>query len=267
MISAVIVTFNSKRFIGACLQSIFNQGYRVPEVIVVDNSSKDGTVDLIKTEYPQVILIRNNANLGASKARNQGIEASSGNWVLIMDCDVILDCKSISNIVEEIKSVDQDTGMLQPKVYYSSGEKICTCGVRLTWSRRFHDIARGRLDRGQFDKSGKIFGASSACALYSRKMLEETREKTGYFDERFFFMVEDMDLAWRAQRKGWNARYCPQIICYHSGNSSVSDKRFRQYLCFRNRYYSILKNEGLISYLKKIIPLVFYDIPDRKSVV
>ncbi|MBU1853441.1 MAG: hypothetical protein KJ957_05310 [Candidatus Omnitrophica bacterium] len=92
-------------------------------------------------------------------------------------------------------------------------------------------------------------------------MLEEIRESTGYFDERFFFLVEDVDLAWRAQRKSWKARFYPGAVCYHYGNSSGLDKKFRQYLSFRNRHYSIIKNEGLKNYFKKFFPLLFYDIP------
>lgn len=74
-------------------------------------------------------------------------------------------------------------------------------------------------------------------------MLEELKEKTGYFDERFFFLVEDVDLAWRARRAGWKTLFFPQMACFHTGNSSGMDKKFRQYLCFRNRRWMIAKNE------------------------
>lgn len=92
-------------------------------------------------------------------------------------------------------------------------------------------------------------------------MLQELKEETGYFDERFFFLVEDVDLAWRAQKRGWEGIYCPEAICYHTGNSSGFDIKVRQYFSFRNRYYAILKNEGLINYSIKFFPLLSYDIP------
>lgn len=100
-----------------------------------------------------------------------------------------------------------------------------------------------------------------AAALYKRKMLEEIKEDNGYFDERFFFLVEDVDLAWRAQRRGWKTIFCPEAVCYHFGNSSGYDKKIRQYLCFRNRLLLISKNERIFGKIK-LIPLFFiYDLP------
>jgi len=81
-------------------------------------------------------------------------------------------------------------------------------------------------------------------------MLWELKEETGYFDERFFFLVEDVDLAWRAQKKGWKALFYPKGVCYHSGNSSRTNGKLRQYFCFRNRYLMILKNETVTGILR-----------------
>ena len=102
-ISTVIITFNSEKFIKSCLDSIFTQDYRDFEVIVVDNGSKDGTVDFIKENYPQVTLIENKENLGTCKVRNQGIEIAKGEWILTLDCDVTLEKNFISQILEAIK--------------------------------------------------------------------------------------------------------------------------------------------------------------------
>ena len=138
---------------------------------------------------------------------------------------------------------------------------IYSCGITLTFLRRFHDIGRGRKDSQDFSKPKNIFGACSACALYNRKMLNELKEESGYFDSRFFFLVEDLDLAWRAQKRKWKVLFCPQAVSYHKGESSRFPKKMRQYFCFRNRYYSIIKNEGFIFYIIKIIPLIVYDLP------
>ena len=90
MLSVIVLTFNSIKFIKPCLDSVFSQGYKDFEVIIVDNGSSDGTGGFIKDNYPQVALIENNENLGAAKARNQGIERARGDWVLTLDCDVVL---------------------------------------------------------------------------------------------------------------------------------------------------------------------------------
>jgi len=260
-LSVIILTYNSIKFIKSCLNSVFIQDYQDFEAIVVDNGSIDHTLSLIREDYPIVRLIENKMNFGAAKARNQGIEAAKGDWVLTLDSDVVLEKGFLEGMIKFAKASEESVGMFQPKIMQVDKKKIYSCGIYLSKSRRFYDIGSGRFDNGKFDKTGYIFGPCSAAALYKRQMLEEIKENTGYFDERFFFLVEDVDLAWRAQRKRWKAKFYPQAICYHHGNSSNIDKKIRQYFCFRNRYYSIAKNEGLINYFKKFFLLLSYDFP------
>lgn len=261
MISVIVITFNSEKFIRACLDSVFRQDYPEFKVIVVDNSSQDNTRDIIKRSYPQVVLIENKENLGACCARNQGIEASGGDWVLALDCDVTLENNFLSKAINIIDNLPSNTGILQPKILNSDNRTIYSCGLYLSWTRRFYDIGRNKIDHGQYDSLKHIFAASSACAFYRRQMLEDTKEDSGYFDQRFFFLVEDLDLAWRARNKGWNVSLSTDLKSYHAGASCGFNNKIRQFFCFRNRYYSIVKNDGIIKYLLKLLPLALYDIP------
>lgn len=258
-ISIIILTFNSIKYIKLCLDSIFVQGYQDLEVIVVDNGSYDGTVDYIRNNFPQVILIENEQNLGAAKARNQGIEVSRGEWILSLDCDVILEKNFLRKTMGFVKESVDSVGMFQPKILRMDKKTVYSCGIYLSKLKRFYDIGKGKLDNGQFNASQYIFGACSAAAFYKRQMLEDIKEDSGYFDERFFFLVEDVDLSWRAQKRSWKTMYSPEAICYHSGNSSDYNKKFRQYLCFRNRYYSIIKNENLKEMSINFFLLFAYD--------
>jgi len=260
-ISIVILTHNSIEFIKACLDSVFAQDDQGFEVIVVDNGSKDATVDLIKKNYTRVVLIENKENLGSCRARNQGIEISKGEWILTLDCDIILAKDFISQLIIKTETLPSDIGLIQSKILKVDRKTIYSTGIFLSSIRRFYDIGKGKSDNGQFNASKYIFGVCSAAALYRRQMFEEVKEDAGYFDERFFFLVEDVDLSWRAQRKGWRAIFYPNAICYHFGNSSRLPQYMRQYLCFRNRYYSIKKNEGMINYMLKVFPVLIYDLP------
>lgn len=260
-ISIVIPTYNSLRFLRQCLDSISKQDYHNFEVIVVDNGSLDSTADLIKEEYPRTILIENKKNLGACAARNQGIEASFGEWVLVLDSDVVLEENFLSGFLKIHSSLALDIGLLQAKILKPDQKTIYSAGISLSAFRRFYDIGQGKPDNQEFANAGYVFGACSAAAFLRKAMLLEIKEPSGYFDERFFFLVEDVDLAWRAQTRGWKAIFSPALVCYHSGNSSGYNREKRQYLCFRNRYYSIKKNEGIKNYIKKIFPLLFYDFP------
>jgi len=260
-VSIIILTFNSSRFIKLCLDSVFSQNYQDFEVILVDNGSKDGTVNFIKENHPLVKLIENRENLGACKARNQAIEIAEGNRILTLDCDIILEKNFLNKIMGFAEKCEGSVGMIQPKILKEDKKTIYSCGIYLSKLKRFYDIGKGVLDNGQFNTSKYIFGTCSAAALYKREMLKDIVENTGYFDERFFFLVEDVDLSWRAQKKGWEALFYPEAACYHFGNSSGYDKKIRQYLCFRNRYFTILKNEKSIFLPKLAYFLLIYDIP------
>jgi GT2 family glycosyltransferase len=257
-ISVIIVTCNSSRFINSCLSSLSVQDYRDFEVIVVDNGSSDGTVSFIREDYPAVILILNKTNQGAAKARNQGIDIAKGEWMLTLDCDIVLERGFLLNMEKAAKEAALDVGTIQPKILQSDHKTIYSTGIFLSRLRRFHDIGKGKKDVGQFDKLKYLFGACSAAAFYNRDMLREVKDETGYFDERFFFLFEDVDLSWRMQKRGWRAVFSPEAVCYHDGNSSATPGKTRQYLCLRNRYLTLLKNDSIWKY---IFLFILYDIP------
>jgi len=261
MLSIIVVTFNSAKYIKPCLDSLFNQGYEGLEVIVVDNGSTDQTLDFIKEDYPKVSLIVNKKNLGACQAKNQGIEIASGEWVLTLDCDVILADGFIRKIMEFATNSTAALGTIQPKILTADKKEISSCGIRLSWLSRFHDIGKGLADRQRSNVSLPVFGACCAAALYRRKMLEDVKDRHGYFDQRFFFLFEDADLSWRAQKRGWLCMYYPELRCFHGGNSSATDKKTRQILSFRNRQLTIFKNQNLILILLMLPLYLIYDLP------
>lgn len=259
-ISIIIPTLNSERFIRPCLDSLFAQDNNDLEVIVADNGSVDKTVAIIEKDYPQAALIKNEENLGAAKARNQAIDISAAEWILALDCDTVLERGFLREMTGIMEAADSSIGMFQPKILGYDKKTIYSCGIYLSRFMRFHDIGRGRKDAGRFDRAGYIFGACSAAAGYKRAMLDDVKGKTGYFDEKLFFLAEDVDLAWRAQKKGWKTAFCPKALCYHCGNSSNISRPMRQYLCFRNRYLLMLKNNkpGI---RRDLFVILLYDLP------
>lgn len=258
-VSIIILTYNSMAFIKPCLNSVFNQDYRDFEVIVVDNGSSDDVVDFIRKNYSQVILIENKENLGTAKARNRGIEVAKGRWILTLDCDVILGADFFKKIMNFIKESEGSIGIFQPKILNMDKKTIYSCGIYLSRLRRFYDIGKAKLDNGQLNISKYIFGACSAAGLYKKDMLEEIKEDTGYFDEKFFFLAEDVDLALRAQARGWKAMFYPQVACYHAGDSSRTPKKLRQYFSWRNR--ELLLRKCRLNIFQRFIICICYDFP------
>ena len=243
-LSIVIVTYNSEACIKACLDALGSQRPQGVEVIVVDNASVDGTRELIGRHGFDIVLVKNSCNRGASAARNQGIAISRGEWILTLDSDVVLRKDFVSGFLAVQKELPGSIGMIQPNILDSRGDRVYSQGIFLSSLRRFFDVNQGV--RVGLERSGqrRILGPCSASAFYRRSMLEQLKEATGYFDERFFFLVEDVDLAWRARHRGWDVRFCPELVCYHSGNGSRTDRALRQYLCCRNRHLMIAKNES-----------------------
>lgn len=259
LLSIVILTLNSRMFIKNCLDSILIQEQRDFEVIIVDNGSQDGTAALVKKDYPFALMIENEKNLGAAKARNQGIEIAKGEWVVTLDCDVILERNFLHEASRLMKSISYPIGMLQPKILNSDGRRVFSAGIKVSPLIRFYDIGKGNLDGSRFNIQKYVFGSCSAAALYRKDMLVDIKDEWGYFDERLFFLFEDVDLSWRAQDKGWDALFSPSLLCYHHGNSSRVEKNLRQYLCWRNRKLIIGKRKH--GRLKLFIIRLCYDFP------
>ena len=260
-ISIIIPTYNSVDFIRPCLNSIFSQQGADLEVILIDNASRDNTVALVKENYPKIRIIINKVNLGASKARNQGLAASSAEWILALDCDVVLGENFLKKALGAIETLSLEVGSIQPKILSIEQNKIYSAGIGVSWLKRFHDIGRGEFNLKRFDVSGCIFGACCAAAFYRRRMLDQIKDNYGYFDERFFFLFEDVDLSWRAQKKGWVCLYLPEIKCFHHGDSAATDKNTRQFLSFCNRQRMILKNQNPLIILLMMPGYLVYDLP------
>lgn len=261
MISIIVLTHNSLKYIQACLDSIYSQDVSGIEIIVIDNGSKDHTPEFIKTNYTQVNVIENANNLGSCKARNYGIEISKGEWILTLDSDVVLKNNFLKEFIIAENKFSKDVGMVQPNILNPDRKTIYSRGIYLSFLRRFYDFGRNKPITFHSGNSKNIIGSCSASAFYHRSMLEEIKEKTGYFDERFFFLVEDVDLAWRAKLAKWRVAYLPRAICFHKGNGSATSYKHRQYLCFRNRYLMINKNDKLLNKIFLLLFSFIYEIP------
>jgi GT2 family glycosyltransferase len=228
LVSIIVLTYNSEKYIEDCLNSVFAQTYKNLEVIVIDSASQDNTVKLIgnwKLKIENFKFIENKFNLGYAKGNNIGIKESSGEYVVILNPDVTLDENFIQKIVDVFES-DEKIGSIQAKVLQlNNGQKtkiIDTVGFKFFKSGRVIDIGQGEEDSGQYDNFKKIFGANGAVPAYRRIALNDIELKEEYFDEDFFCYVEDFDLAWRLNAQRWQSILEPQAIAWHDRTSSKS---------------------------------------------
>lgn len=272
MISIIIVNHNKRDLLRECLDSLKGQGVKDIEVIVIDNASSDRSVEMVSAYYPEVRLIQNARNLLFCKAYNQGIDISKGSFVLCINNDVILDKDYLKEALFSI-GLNKEIGMISGKILRMDEKTIDSTGLFLGRNRKAIERGYGKKDIGQYDKPGYVFGASGAAMFLRKSMLLDVRDSNGYFDETFKIYYEDLDLCWRAQKKGWKTYYNPKAVAYHTrgatavgGVNNKSLKIFprlphdlkRKYI--KNRYGCIRKNDSLGSFLMNLPFIVIYEI-------
>lgn len=240
--SILIVTYNSRAVIDSCLESLEAQTCADWEAIIVDNASTDGTREFLQRTAVTTQLIGNCANRGFPAALNQALCHASGEFVLTLNPDVVLEPSCLERLLRAFASADERVGMLSPKLLRVDSQTIDSTGLLVSRAWRVRDRGAGEPDRGQFDGQREILGPCAAAGMYRRAMLDSLRHDGQSFDETFFLLMEDVDLAWRAQRAGWQAHYVPTAVAYHRGGISRHWSWRAQRLALRNRYYLIAKH-------------------------
>lgn len=235
--SVVIPNWNGRRFLATCLESLLNQTYHNIEIIVVDNASGDGSQDFVREGFPQVRLIALSENRGFTGACNIGMQAASGDIISLLNNDTEVDVNWVSATVEGFCQ-DQEVGMVASKIllfdrrdhFHTAGDTFGidgSAGNRGAWER----------DVGQYDRVEYVFGACGGAAAYRKSMLDDI----GLLDDDFFFLLEDVDLAWRAQLAGYKALYMPSALVFHHLSASGGGAT-ASYYDGRNSIWVLVKN-------------------------
>jgi hypothetical protein len=242
-----------------CLEALeHDTSHANTEVILVDNGSSDGSVQAAKARFPKIQVIRLETNQGYAGGCNQGIRASRGDYVVLLNDDTKVALGCIGGLVAAAEA-DPTIGACQPKIrslrdptqFEYSG---AAGGLMDIYAYPF---SRGRLmghveeDHGQYDDPIEIFWASGVCMLIRRAALEQA----GLFDETFFAYMEEIDLCWRIHLQGLRIVYVPTAVVYHIGGYSLDQRVLKRiYLNHRNSTLTLLKNYSTAS-LWRIFPV------------
>ena len=220
-VSVTIVTYNSGRFIKRCLESVLSQSWPGFEVIVVDNASTDGTVDILESFESRCRVVYNTENTGFAAAQNQAIALARGEWVLALNPDVLLLPNFIGALVEAghmdtaIGAVCGKLLAMTPRFEIPATPVVDSTGIYFNPMLRHLDRGSRTVDNGHYLQCEYVFGASAAAALYRRAMIDDISLDGEFFDSDFFVYREDADVAWRAQLMGWKCLYVPSARGYH----------------------------------------------------
>ncbi len=230
-VSITIVTYNSGRFIKRCLESVLAQKYPLKEVIVVDNSSTDGTADILEPFEDRCQIVYNCENIGFAAAQNQAIGLASGEWVLTLNPDVLLLPDFIHALVTA-GQMDEKVGaicgkLLQITANFDIPAKAVVDSTGIYFNPMLRHLDRGsqEVDNGHYLQYEYVFGATAAAALYRREMIDDIAIGGEFFDSDFFVYREDADVAWRAQLMGWRCLYVPYARGYHVRNVLPGNRR------------------------------------------
>jgi GT2 family glycosyltransferase len=220
-VTVVIPNWNGERFLRLCLGSLREQTLGAFETILVDNGSVDGSVTFVKEHFPEVDVVPLGENRGIAAAFNAGIEASTAEFVVLLNNDTEQDPGWLEALVRGAEDHPEAGFFASKLVDFHDRTMLDGAGDAMRLSGLPYRLGHGERDGGRFDRPGYVFGACAAAALYRRDMLDEV----GLFDEDFVSYCEDGDLSFRAQLAGYRCFYVPGAVVYHMGSASTGGKR------------------------------------------
>jgi GT2 family glycosyltransferase len=237
--SVIIVNWNGKHLLGECLDSISAQRFRNFEIIVVDNGSRDGSVEFIHERYPGIKVESLAENRGFAGGNNVGMRVASGKYLAFLNNDTRVDPAWLENMLHAAEASPSTIGMWACKILsYEKPEIIDNVGLLLYPDGLGRGKGRLEQDQGQYDQPGEALFPSGCAGLYRKAMLDEV----GLFDEEFFAYADDVDLGLRARLAGWGCVLVPSARVYHKYSSSSSAYSPRKaFLVERNRILVLLK--------------------------
>lgn len=258
-LSIIIVSWNVKNLLRACLRSVHRglesgRGKQLlSQVIVVDNSSNDGSVEMVKTEFPEVHLIANEENLGFTRGNNQGIAHSDGRYVLLLNPDTEVVGDALGEMVAYMEAHPR-VGALGPQLLDPDGQvqssrrrfpDLRTAYMESTplqqWFPNSHVVRRYYVLDSPDDLVQEVDWVVGACLLMRRGALDEV----GPLDERFFMYSEELDWCYRVKEAGWQVIYLPAAqVRHHAGKSSEQVLPVRHVQFQRSKVLFFKKHHG-----------------------
>lgn len=212
-VSVIIPNWNGAEHLPSCLDSLQTQTLKGFETIVADNGSTDGSLGLLRRDYPEVHVLALGKNRGFAGACNAGMRQAQGQFVILLNNDTEADPRWLAEVVAAFER-HPEAGMVASKMLlFDRGRRdiFHTAGDFYRVDGRPGNRGVWQRDEGQYDEEEYVFGACGGSAAYRRAMLEQI----GLLDEDFFYSCEDVDLAWRAQLTGWPCVYAPRAVVYH----------------------------------------------------
>jgi GT2 family glycosyltransferase len=239
LVSVIVVNWNRRELLRACLGALRGQTLQDFETIVVDNGSTDGSAAVFEdSELSPITLIENQDNRGFCAANNQGIAAARGEFIALLNNDAEAHPGWLAALLDAIV-LAPDVGMAASKILvHEDRRRIDKAGHLIYPDGQNRGRGSGAIDVGQYDEIEETAWPDGCAALYRRSMLDEI----GGFDEDFFAYADDAELGLRGRLAGWRCIYAPQAVVYHRLGSTLGrHSEQRIFLIERNRIWLAAK--------------------------
>jgi GT2 family glycosyltransferase len=217
----ITLNWNGKQWLEDCLSSILGLDYPDFEVVMVDNGSTDGSVELVRQKFPSVHVVENGSNLGYARGFNAGLEyaaARGAEYFLIMNNDTVIDRGALAALVEAAQSLPK-AGFVTGKVYfYDEPDRLQTVGKKedpIVWNG--DHIGWLEKDVGQYETVEERAFLDDVMTLVDRRLYDEI----GGYDPQFFLQAEEFDWQARAKKRGWRFYYTPKAKIWHRVSMSM----------------------------------------------
>ncbi|MBS1748169.1 MAG: glycosyltransferase family 2 protein [Bacteroidetes bacterium] len=245
-VAIVILNYNGKNFLEKFLPSVLASTYPNKRIIVADNASADDSVAYLCGNFGEVEIIVLDKNYGFAGGYNEALKQVKSDYYILLNSDVEVTPGWVEDMVT-LMEADKTIAACQPKILsYQNRNLFEYAGACGGWIDAFgYPFARGRVfdscetDKGQYDTVAKVFWATGAALCIRSSCFHEMDG----FDSYLFAHMEEIDLCWRLQRKGYTIYCCPSSKVYHVGGGTLSKTNSRKaYLNFRNNLIMLLKN-------------------------
>jgi GT2 family glycosyltransferase len=228
-LSIIIVNYNTRELLRKCLRSVFASKTDFAfEVWVSDNGSADGSLEMIKREFPGVKLLENGSNLGFSKGNNVALKQASGRYLLLLNSDTEIAAEALDLSVKYLDS-HPDVGIMGGKVVLPDGSLDRACRrrfpnptnsfLRLFGLKKFSDYNI----EGPVDKESEVDAVMGAYLAIRKTVMD----KVGLLDEEYFMYGEDLDWCWRVKKTGYKIVYYPSVGVTHYKYGSAQSIPFK----------------------------------------
>lgn len=251
-LSIIIVNWNTKDLLRECLHSL-QEGFvaLATEIHVVDNGSTDGSIEMVESEFPQIILTKNYSNLGFARANNLALRSATGRFLLLLNSDTVVRSGAVEGLIQTMEA-DSSIGVAGLQLLNSDGSlqnSICTFPSLLTELTN-KSILRLLFPSRFPGKEHRITAPKAVEAIIGSCMLvrKEAVEEVGLLDEDFFFFLEETDWCLRMHKAGWKVVFDPRYSIFHLQGKSAAKVNVRARIEYwRSRYTYFRKHFGMLT--------------------